>query len=120
MDKVDVKTKKPKLSSVKSVKISFKSWNADIKRLVLYADFMGFKERVVKSNHAVLKKKMVDFHDKWKRKMSPLIKNDNLRYAQFSDSILIVANGTNEKMFNLISKAAATLMRNSRRCFYLR
>lgn len=110
MDKVDVKTKKPNLSRVKSVKISFKSWNADIKRLVLYADFMGFKERVINTKHGDLKKKMEDFHDKWERQMTPLIKSDNLRYAQFSDSILIVANGTNWKMFNLISKAAARLM----------
>jgi hypothetical protein len=110
MDKVNVKTKKPNNSSIKTVKPSFKSWNEDIERLVLYSDFMGFKERVNKLPHAELKRKMENFHDKWKRQMSPLIMNDNLRYAQFSDSILIVANGTNEKMFNLISKAAARLM----------
>ena len=97
-------------SAVTSIPARKISWNDDIERLILYADFMGFKERVINTSHKDLKKKMEDFHDKWERQMKPLIINDNLKYAQFSDSILIVANGVNEKMFNLISKSAARLM----------
>lgn len=37
----------------------------------------------------------------------------HLKSVQFSDSTLIVVNGTNEKMFNLISKAAICLMQSA-------
>ncbi len=95
---------------VKTIAMPVSGWNEDTERLILYADFMGFKERVINTKHGDLKKKMEEFHDRWERQVKPLIQGDNLRYAQFSDSILIVANGINEKMFNLISKAAARLM----------
>lgn len=97
-------------SIVDTITQRFDGWNTDTERLVLYADFMGFKERVIKTPHYELKRQMKDFRRTWERQMTPLIMSDNLRFAQFSDSILIVANGTSWKMFNLITKAAARLM----------
>ncbi len=97
-------------SVVKKLTQQFDGWNTDTERLVLYADFMGFKERVIKTPHVDLKKQMKEFRETWERRMTPLILSDNLKFAQFSDSILIVANGTSWKMFNLITKAAARLM----------
>lgn len=85
-------------------------WDTDIERLILYADFMGFKERVINTKPEELKINMLSFREKWDKQMKSLKLDDNLRYSQFSDSILIVANGVDEKMFNRISKAAARLM----------
>lgn len=98
------------ISKVNKGKTVYADWNADTERLVLFADIMGFKDRVINKSHEQLKKDMELFHDKLEKQSSPLRMGDLLRYAQFSDSILVVANGTNEAMFNLISKAAARLM----------
>ena len=103
-------TKKGKKSVVKNISPNYSEWDTDTKRLVLYADFMGFKERVIMSTHHDLKKKMKEFRETWEKQMKPLLLNENLKFVQFSDSILIVANGTTSKMFNLITKAAARLM----------
>ena len=98
------------MSKVKRCTHAPTDWNANSERLILFADIMGFKARVINTNHAKLIKDMEAFHDTLERKSSPLLISDKLRYAQFSDSILVVANGTDESMFNLISKAAARLM----------
>lgn len=97
-------------SIVRKVTRASHSWNADVERLVLFADIMGFKERVLNTEHEKLRKNMEAFHDKLEKQSSPLRQNEKLKFAQFSDSILVVANGTDEQMFNLISKAAARLM----------
>ena len=85
-------------------------WSDDIERLVLYADFMGFKSRIYDKSHNELKTELDVFHNKWTRAISSLLNGDYLRTAQFSDSILIVVNGVDEKMFNLLTKAAIRLM----------
>jgi hypothetical protein len=92
------------------VKTTPDPWLEDKERLILYADFMGFKSRIFSKEHAVLKKELTEFHEKWSKKMEPLLKENYLRYAQFSDSILIAVNGTDDKMLNLLSKAATCLM----------
>lgn len=86
------------------------SWTEDSDRLILYADIMGFKDRVMSTSHEELKKNLLDFMESFNRKMKPLLKGDYLRYVQFSDSIIIVANGTDSKMFNIITKAGVCLM----------
>lgn len=85
-------------------------WEDDYERLILYADIMGFSYRVNRTNHNDLKKTLLDFKKKWLKKIKPLQINDHLRSVQFSDSILLVVNGTNEKMFNLLTKASVCLM----------
>lgn len=86
------------------------TWNNDSERLILYADIMGFKERVLTTEHNQLKESLLEFKKSFDRKMKPLLTGDYLRYVQFSDSIIIVANGTDSKMFNIITKAAICLM----------
>ena len=86
------------------------SWDDDNDRLILYADIMGFSHRVNSSNHCDLKEDLIAFKQAWESRLKPLQASDHLRSVQFSDSILIVVNGTNSKMFNLISKAAICLM----------
>ena len=71
---------------------------------------MGFKERVLTTEHNKLRQSLIDFKKSFDRKMKPLLTGDYLRYVQFSDSIIIVANGTDSKMFNIITKAAICLM----------
>lgn len=89
------------------------TWNDDAERLILYADIMGFSHRVTQSNHNELKEDLLKFKRSWDAKSIPLRKGDHLRSVQFSDSILIVVNETNEKMFNLITKAAVRLMQSA-------
>lgn len=86
------------------------TWKNDVPRLILYADIMGFKDRVSTTNHEKLKEELLSFMDCFKKKIQPLLKGDYLRYVQFSDSIIIVANGIDSKMFNIITKAAICLM----------
>lgn len=88
-------------------------WDKDTDRLILYADIMGFSHRVTKSNHNDLKRDLLKFKQAWENKIKPLQMGGHLRSVQFSDSTLIVVNGTNEKMFNLISKAAICLMQSA-------
>ena len=87
-----------------------KQWDKDAERLILYADFMGFKSRIFNTEHAVLKNELLEFHSKWMGKIKPLMKDGHLQTIQFSDSLLIAVNGINEKYFNLLSKAAVCLM----------
>lgn len=79
---------------------------------VLYADIMGFKERVMRTEHSRLKEefeKLKTALDAW---FVPTLKADSFKTSFFSDSILIVDEST--KMgFNRISKAAAGLMQVS-------
>lgn len=86
------------------------SWTEDAERLILYADIMGFKERVLTNRHQELKESLLDFIKVFQGKMQPLLTGDYLRYVQFSDSIIIVANGIDSKMFNIITKAAICLI----------
>lgn len=86
------------------------SWEKDAERIILYADIMGFKERFVSTQHVLLKESLLKFMESFNRKMRPLLKGDYLRYVQFSDSIIIVANGVDSKMFNIITKPAVCLM----------
>lgn len=86
------------------------SWTDDCERLILFADIMGFKERVLTTEHSKLREDLSVFMDKLKRKMKPLVSGDYIRYSLFSDSIVVVANGTNERMLNLITKASICLM----------
>lgn len=79
---------------------------------VLYADIMGFKDRVIRTEHTDLEK---DFEnlltglDYW---FKPSKKSPKFKVSFFSDSILIIDENTN-KGFNRISKAAAGLMQVS-------
>ena len=96
--------KQPQISDHQS------SWTEDCERLILYADIMGFKERVLTNKHEELRESILNFIKSFNKKMQPLLTGDYLRYVQFSDSIIIVANGTDSKMFNIITKAAVCLM----------
>ena len=89
------------------------SWEDDLERLVLYADIMGFSHRVTFNNHEELKQDLKNFKKAWETKIKPLEKGGHLKSVQFSDSILLVVNGTNEKMFNIITKAAVCLMQSA-------
>lgn len=85
-------------------------WGVDKKRLILYADIMGFKNTVMSTSHAQLKARMHRFRTAFHNKIEPLKSGDYLRFAQFSDSLIVVVNGTDSKMVQLITKAATILM----------
>lgn len=95
---------------IKKLRGERSEWKDSAERLVLYADIMGFKSRVMDFSHETLRNDISRFRDEWESRMRPFIIADHLRYVQFSDSILIVVNGIDEKMFNLITKAAFCLM----------
>lgn len=92
------------------IKKSKLKWKDDVPRLILYADFMGFKNRVFSTDHEDLKSLLITFNDSWHKRLQPLQISGDLKFVQFSDSILVVVNGTNAKMFNLITKAAICMM----------
>lgn len=77
-------------------------------RLVLFADIMGFKDRVMRTQHDELAKELLEL-TKWSR-MKPLKLGDHLHYNQFSDSILVVSDKIGEQQANLITQAGVVLM----------
>lgn len=89
------------------------AWEDDAERLVLYADIMGFSHRVTFSNHKDLKQELQRFKTSWETRIKPLEQGGHLKSVQFSDSILLVVNGTDNQMFNLITKAAVCLMQSA-------
>lgn len=89
----------------------YEDWKDDKERLILYADIMGFKSRVLSMSHSKIKKDFKKFKELFDKKITPLSSSgESLKYVQFSDSILIVVNGVDNSMFNLISQAASILM----------
>lgn len=90
-----------------------KDWGQDVERLVLYLDIMGFTHRVTTYSHQKVKETLKSFEQEWQKRIKNLQVNDQLRFVQFSDSIILVANGVDYKMFNLITKAAVNLMQVS-------
>lgn len=99
-----------KITKINKSNIVRPKWDEPAERLVLYADIMGFKSRVMDYSHDELHNDISRFRNDWESRMTPLQIADHLRYVQFSDSILIVVNGVDDKMFNLITKAAFCLM----------
>lgn len=53
---------------IKKHRIQNPQWSKDTERLILYADFMGFKNRVLSKTHEDLKKELCEFHEKWVKK----------------------------------------------------
>ena len=86
------------------------SWDKDKERMILYADIMGFKNTIFSNTHDEVKEKLLKFKRSFERKIEPLRTGDHMRFVQFSDSIIIVVNGTNSKMVNLVTKAGIILM----------
>lgn len=82
-------------------------------KYVLYADIMGFKERVMRTKHADLKKELKGLRAKLENWFKPFVDNkDTFKVSFFSDSIIIIDENTKDG-FNRISKAAAGLMQVS-------
>lgn len=77
---------------------------------VLYADIMGFKERVMRTEHQDLEKELEELKEKLDSWLSPFLENvETFKVSMFSDSVLIVDENTKEG-FNRISKAGIGLM----------
>lgn len=77
---------------------------------VLYADIMGFKERVMRTEHQDLEEELEELKSKLDNWLSPFLeKVETFKVSMFSDSVLIVDENTKEG-FNRISKAGIGLM----------
>lgn len=77
---------------------------------VLYADIMGFKDRVIRTEHQKLEKELEGLKIKLNNWLSPFFNNvETFKVSMFSDSILIIDTATKEG-FNRISKAGIGLM----------
>jgi hypothetical protein len=79
-------------------------------KYVLYADIMGFKERVMRTKHADLKKELKELRKELYDWLRLYLENvETFKVSFFSDSILIVDENT-EFGFECISRAAESLM----------
>lgn len=79
-------------------------------KFVLYADIMGFKERIMRITHEDLGKDLETLMSSLTDWFEPFAQNvESFKVSFFSDSILIIDNSTKDG-FNRISKAAAGLM----------
>lgn len=79
---------------------------------VLYADIMGFKDRVIRTEHTDLEKDFENLLTGLSYWFVPSKKSQKFKVSFFSDSILIIEENT-KGGFNRISKAAAGLMQVS-------
>lgn len=79
---------------------------------VLYADIMGFKDRVMRTEHSVLEEQFEKLLTEIIAWLEPFKLGGTFKVSFFSDSILIVDKNSKEG-FNRISKAAAGLMQVS-------
>lgn len=96
-------------------KVNKKNTNND-EKYVLYADIMGFKERVMRTKHADLKKELKELRKELDDWLSPFLENvKTFKVSFFSDSILIVEESS-PRGFQRISIAAAALMAASLKC----
>lgn len=91
-------------------KALYEPWDVDGERLLLYADVMGFKDRVATRSHQRLKEEILKFRSDWDTRTSCLKLGDYLKFVQFSDSMLLVVQGIDTRMFNLITQAGVCLM----------
>lgn len=98
---------------VKKKSKKYTPWSEEGERLLLYADVMGFKSRVATRSHNVLKREFADFRAVWDKRTEALKLNNYLKFVQFSDSMLLVVQGVDSRMFNLLTQAAACLMQIS-------
>jgi len=99
-------------SNIDIVQNDMKDKDKDKEMYILYADIMGFKDRVMRTKHQDLEKEfnsLITDLDDW---FSPNKNAQTFKVSFFSDSILVVDVDT-EKGFNRISKAAAGLMQVS-------
>lgn len=85
-------------------------WESDSERLLLFADIMGFKEKVRTSSHAELVNEFRGFIGKLTNYIAPFENGDHLRLTMFSDSIIMATDSCTSNNFNIITKAAAVLM----------
>lgn len=85
-------------------------WEENRPRILLFADIMGFKALIGKTEHSELVKQFRDFTNQLIKLIEPLKTGKHLRLTIFSDSIVIGADSCTIKNFNLIVKAAALLM----------
>jgi len=98
---------------IQNKKPQYTSWSIEGERLLLYADIMGFKNRVATRDHEKLKEEILDFRSAWDTRTSALKLGNYLKFVQFSDSMLLVVQGVDAKMFNILTQAAICLMQIS-------
>lgn len=101
------------MSKIVNKKSQYVSWTSQGERLLLYADVMGFKSRVATRSHENLSAEILDFRAAWDAKTACLKLGDYLKFVQFSDSMLLVVQGVDSKMFNLLTQAAVCLMQTA-------
>lgn len=89
------------------------AWQDEAERIILFADIMGFKDRIRTTDFHELKEGLTSFRTAWGQKMKPLSVGNQLKFAVFSDSILVVADGVSRLMFNLVTKSAICLMQEA-------
>lgn len=104
--------KKAEARAPRPTKVNKKNTNND-EKYVLYADIMGFKEKVMRTKHADLKKELKGLRAKLDDWFSPFLENvKTFKVSFFSDSILIVEESS-PLGFQRISIAAVGLMQLS-------
>lgn len=85
-------------------------WDGVHDRIILYADIMGFKERLKNTQHIEIVSQLKKFIKELCKKLSPYNSHGHLRMTLFSDLIVIAADKCTVKNFSLIMKAASELM----------
>lgn len=92
-------------------------WDDDGPHYVLFLDIMGFKDRVSRTDHSVLRQQLTDFVNE--KRLLPLKEDKKgtlLHIARFSDSIIVGTNNCSKKSLNRLTKASVVLMHHALEC----
>lgn len=85
-------------------------WKTNRTRILLFADIMGFKNKVFSKTHSQLVAEFKKFIEELTKLMEPLETGRHLRLTMFSDSIIMGTDSCTIRNFNIIVKAAAILL----------
>ncbi len=87
-------------------------WNDSAEEhFVMFADIMGFRQRLIDSkSHKDFVKRFKIFDDTLKKQSKPLMLGGGLKMTTFSDSIILVTSCCDKDALNRIAKAAIRLV----------
>lgn len=88
-------------------------WKSQNDKFVMYLDIMGFKDKIKGTRFSELQLQFNNLSDNWRRRISPLLKGGHLKHFQFSDSIILFTDKSDDKSLNLIIRAGIIIMQEA-------
>lgn len=79
----------------------------------MYLDIMGFKDKIKETKFNDLQQQFDTLCNNWKRRVSPMLEGGHMKHFQFSDSIILFTDCSDDKSLNLIARAGIIIMQEA-------